>query len=87
VRGVVVLSKLGVVRIWWQPDQQRILLSPPWWSPRERGQALTEYALAFAFMGVLLSALWSLISLLGIEQLRDAVLEALFPGSLGLFGL
>ncbi len=87
VRGVVLLSRLGVVKVWWQPGQQRILLSPPWWKPNERGQGLIEYALAFGLLGIALSALCWWITSLGVEVVRDEVLSALFPGSVDLFGL
>jgi hypothetical protein len=82
-RGVSVLSKLGLVKIWWHPGLRLIFISVPWWK-QERGQSVNEYALLLGIGGVLAWGLWSMLGLTVTEAVR-LVLSVIAPGSDWLF--
>lgn len=51
-----------------------------WLKRNESGQGLIEYALVFCGIGVVLSALWQLISSLGISEVMRAVVHVTYGG-------
>jgi hypothetical protein len=71
-RGVSVLSKLGVVRIYVMPQTEFVFITLPWWRPQS-GQSLSEYALLLGGLGVLGWALWSTLAQAGTDVVRVAV--------------
>jgi hypothetical protein len=78
-RGVAVLSKLGLVSIWYSAESEAVLLTLPWWKPQS-GQSLIEYASLLGIGGVLAWGLWSMLGLTVTEIVR-IVLDVLAPGS------
>ena len=54
VRGVSLLSTLGLVKIYWSARHEVVLFTVPWWKP-QRGQSSTVIVGA---AGVLLWVLW-----------------------------
>jgi hypothetical protein len=78
VRGVSVLSTLGIVKIWHSSASSIIVLSWPWWKPAN-GQSLTEYALMLGVAGGLAWAVWSMFPL-GLTELVRVTFHVLLAG-------
>jgi hypothetical protein len=68
VLGVRALNMLGLVSLWHRPGSTQVLVCWRWWKPSGSGQALIEFALVFALIGIALSLTWSLISSLAASH-------------------
>jgi hypothetical protein len=62
VRGVSLLSTLGLVSIWYSGRHELVMFGFPWWKP-QRGQNLIEYALLLGLGGGLCWVAWSTLVL------------------------
>jgi hypothetical protein len=77
-RGVSLLSRLGLVSIWYSAQNEYVLVTVPWWKP-QRGQSLTEYGVTLGIAGGLAWVLLSMSGLTLIDLIRLTI-HVLFSG-------
>jgi len=81
-RGVVLLSRLGLVSIWYSAERETVLLTVPWWKPPrspQRGQSSIEFVLSIALSGVIVLVIWFTYQLVLTELLHESLIQ--FAGS------